>query len=75
MEKTDRFDELISKENLEIYREKLNVVRKITDDDEKNKAMDLLRLEILDQEEMGFPSANWFSDHLPIGAVFTLIQQ
>ena len=63
MQKGPKFDEMVHKKQLEELKERI-----------KNKEdQGQLKKELVDFKDLGFPSSQWFSDHLPVGGIFKFV--
>ena len=69
MRTVENFDKLVNNGKLQGIVAKLEKLSTLTEDKQKEE----ITAEIIKEakeEEIGFPSEKWFSDHIPIGAVF-----
>ncbi|CDW83185.1 UNKNOWN [Stylonychia lemnae] len=71
MRAVENFSDLINQDKISKVEDLLKEIETSQDTDKKNALNDEC-WNIIKGDELGFPSAIWYSDHVPIGAVFQL---
>ena len=64
------FEHMINNDKILEIKAKVAEISKILDDKEKSDKFDKITADIQTDFNVGFPSEQWCSDHIPVGAVF-----
>ena len=65
------FNSLINNKKLEEIKVRVSEINKMTEDEAKEQQFNEIVKEVQTDYNVGLPSDIWFSDHIPVGAVFS----